>query len=109
MDQTTTYLEFKTDLFANTFFDVIKKYHDYDVCCEGKLWVPFSYFTYENNITLKYSNQHNEELTLVLEKKNKRINATSIVKNKYVEDDTDAFYFVDAFQEVMFDAYFLKE
>ncbi len=27
MDQTTTYLEFKTDLFANTFFDVIKKYH----------------------------------------------------------------------------------
>ena len=30
-------------------------------------------------------------------------------KNKYVEDSTDAFYFVDAFQEVMFDAYFLKE
>ena len=24
MNQTTTYLEFKTDLFANTFFDVIK-------------------------------------------------------------------------------------
>lgn len=44
MDQTTTYLEFKTDLFANTFFDVIKKYHDLKVCCEGKLWVPFSYF-----------------------------------------------------------------
>lgn len=32
MDQTTTYLEFKTDLFANTFFDVIKKYHDLEVC-----------------------------------------------------------------------------
>lgn len=28
MDQTTTYLEFKTDLFANTFFDVIKKYDE---------------------------------------------------------------------------------
>ena len=37
MNQTTTYLEFKTDLFANTFFDVIKKYHDYEVYCEGKL------------------------------------------------------------------------
>lgn len=57
----------------------------------------------------KYNNQHNEELTLFLEKENERINATSIVKNKYVEDGTDAFYFVDAFQEVMFDAYFLKE
>ena len=79
------------------------------VCCEGKLWVPFSYFTHENNITLKYNNQYNEELTLFLEKENERINATSIVKNKYVEDGTDAFYFVDAFQEVMFDAYFLKE
>lgn len=42
-------------------------------------------------------------------KRNERINATSIVKNKYVEDGTDAFYFIDAFQEVMFDAYFLKE
>lgn len=50
-----------------------------------------------------------EELNLVLEKKNERINAASIVKNKYVEDGTDAFYFIDAFQEVMFDAYFLKE
>lgn len=30
-------------------------------------------------------------------------------RNKYFEDGTDAFYFVDAFQEVMFDAYFLKE
>lgn len=109
MDQTTTYLEFKIDLFANIFFDVIKKYHDLEVCCEGKLWVPFSYFIHENNITLKYNNQHNEELTLLLEKENERINATSIVKNKYVEDGTDAFYFVDAFQEVMFDAYFLKE
>ena len=109
MDQTTTYLEFKTDLFANTFFDVIKKYHDLEVCCEGKLWVPFSYFIHENNITLKYNNQHNEELTLVLQKENERISATSIVKNKYVEDGTDVFYFVDAFQEVMFDAYFLKE
>lgn len=45
---------------------------------EGKLWVPFSYFTHENNITLKYSNQHDEELTLFLEKKNERINAISI-------------------------------
>lgn len=32
-----------------------------------------------------------------------------IDNNKNVEDGTDAFYFVDAFQEVMFDAYFLKE
>ena len=33
-----------------------------------------------------------------------------LVKAQFtVEDGTDAFYFVDAFQEVMFDAYFLKE
>lgn len=36
-------------------------------------------------------------------------NYDHVIKNKYVEDGTDAFYFVDAFQEVMFDAYFLKE
>lgn len=47
---------------------------------------------YTATTSLKYNNQHNEELTLVLEKKNERINATSIVKNKYIEDGTDAFY-----------------
>ena len=30
-------------------------------------------------------------------------------KEIIVEDGTDAFYFIDAFQEIMFDAYFLKE
>lgn len=50
-----------------------------------------------------------KNLQYYFEKKNERINATSVAKNKYVEDGTDAFYFVDAFQEVMFDAYFLKE
>lgn len=47
MDQTTTYLEFKTDLFANTFFDVIKKYHDLEVCCEGK-------WSYISDITIRF-------------------------------------------------------
>lgn len=63
----------------------------------------------DNNKSLRDLIYINEELTLVLEKENERINATSIVKNKYVEDGTDAFYFIDAFQEIMFDAYFLKE
>ena len=109
MHESICYLEFKTDLFADTFFNVIQKYHDMEILCESKLWIPCSYFTYENNITIKYSNQCDEKLTLILEKEDNKIKATTIVKDKYVEDGTDSFYFVDAFQEKMFDAYFLKE
>lgn len=109
MHQSTCYLEFKTDLFADTFFNVIQKYHDMKILCESILWVPFSYFIYENNITLKYNNQHDDVLTLILEKEDNKIKATTVVKDKYIEDGTESFYFVDAFQEKMFDAYFLKE
>lgn len=109
MYNSNCYLNFKTYLFADTFFNVIQKHHDLEVRCEQVLWVPFDYLLYKNTITIKYTNQHNEQLTLILNKDNETIKATTVVKEKYPEDGTDSFYFVDTFQEVMFDDYFLKD
>lgn len=109
MYNSNCYLNFRTDLFANTFFNIVQKHKDAGICNESILWVPFDYLLYEDTITIKYMNQHNETLTLILKKDNEVIKATTVVKEKYLEDGTDSFYFVDTFQEIMFDDYFLKD
>lgn len=109
MYTSTSNLEFKTPVFADTIFSVIKNNIDIKIWCYQAFWIYEYHNIFENSIHIHYKDSYNKKLKLILTKEENIINAETIVDYKDRENNSEAYAFIDAFQERMFEIYFLNE
>ena len=102
-------LEFKTSVFADTFFSVIKHNIDMKIWCYETFWIYEYHNIFENSIHIHYKDSYNKKLKLILTKEDNIIKAETITEYKDPENSSEAYAFIDAFQERMFEIYFLNE
>ena len=109
MYTSTSNLEFKTSVFADTFFSVIKNNIDTQIWCYESFWIYEYHNIFENSIHIYYKDSYNKKLKLILTKEENIIKAETTTDYKDRENSSEAYAFVDAFKERMFEIYFLKE
>ena len=102
-------LEFKTSVFADTFFSVIKHNIDMKIWCYETFWIYEYHNIFEFFMIIVYLVSFIKKLKLILTKEDNIIKAETITEYKDPENSSEAYAFIDAFQERMFEIYFLNE